>query len=251
MAQKTRLEVCIDSVESAMEAENGGAHRVELCSGLIEGGTTPTLGMFRQVKKVTAIDVFVIIRPRSADFCYDPMEVEVMKENICIFKEAGASGIVLGALTKEGRVDRQLTAELVALARPLPVTFHRAFDMAVDLVQALEDLVELGIERVLTSGGESTCLEGLPMLAQLVKQAANRIIVVPGGGITEKNLDRILSGCQASEFHASCRTRVKNSVMTFRNSSVKMGASLSPAEFSHKVSDASTVSRMMAIADNA
>ncbi|XP_031812101.1 copper homeostasis protein cutC homolog isoform X3 [Sarcophilus harrisii] len=244
------MEVCVDSVESAINAERGGkrgAGRVELCSGLLEGGTTPSMGVLQVIKQCVQIPVFVMIRPRGGDFLYSDREVEVMKADIHLAKLYGADGLVLGALTEDGHVDTELCMELLSSCRPLPVTFHRAFDMVQDPVLALETLLTLGFERVLTSGCDSSALEGLPMIKQLIEQAKGKIVVMPGGGITERNLQRILEGSGATEFHCSARS-ARDSGMKFRNTSVAMGASLSSSEYCSKVTDVAKVRTLTAIA---
>uniref|UniRef100_H7BWV5 Copper homeostasis protein cutC homolog n=1 Tax=Bos taurus TaxID=9913 RepID=H7BWV5_BOVIN len=243
------MEVCVDSVESAVNAERGGAGRIELCSGLLEGGTTPSMGVLQVVKQYVQIPVFVMIRPRGGDFLYSDREVEVMKADIRLAKLYGADGLVFGALTEDGHIDKELCMSLVALCRPLPVTFHRAFDMVHDPVAALETLLTLGFERVLTSGCDSSALEGLPLIKRLIDQAKGRIVVMPGGGITDRNLQRILEGSGATEFHCSARS-ARDSGMKFRNSSVAMGASLSNSEYSLKVTDVTQVRTLNAIAKN-
>jgi copper homeostasis protein len=157
------LEICIDSVEAAMAAQQGGANRVELCADLLEGGTTPSAGTIHLARRSIDIDLNVIIRPRGGDFCYTPVEFEVMKLDIETAKAAGANGVVIGVLNEDGSVDADRTSELVTLARPMSVTFHRAFDMARDPYQALETLIDLGVDRVLTTGQESSVLEGLDL----------------------------------------------------------------------------------------
>ncbi|MGH0136633.1 UNVERIFIED_CONTAM: hypothetical protein FKN15_070040 [Acipenser sinensis] len=249
MADGFLMEVCVDSVESAINAERGGACRIELCSSLLEGGITPSIGLLQVVKQHVQIPVFAMIRPRGGDFLYSDREVEVMKRDIHLCKSHGADGVVLGALSEDGSVDTELCVELLAASRPLPVTFHRAFDMVRDPVVAMETLIALGFERVLTSGGDSSALEGLPLIKRLVEQAKGRIIVVPGGGITERNLQRILEGSGAQEFHCSARSS-KDSAMKFRNSCVNMGAALSTPEYALKVSDVSKIRTLNAIAKN-
>ncbi|XP_034632056.1 copper homeostasis protein cutC homolog isoform X1 [Trachemys scripta elegans] len=244
------MEVCVDSVESAVNAERGGAGRIELCAGLMEGGTTPSMaGLLQVVKQCVRVPVFVMIRPRGGDFLYSDRDLEVMKADTRLAKLHGADGLVFGALTEDGRIDTELCTALLAVCRPLPVTFHRAFDMVHDPLVALETLVSLGFERVLTSGCDSSALEGLPLIKRLTEQAKGRIVVVPGGGITERNLQRILEGSGAPEFHCSARS-ARDSGMKFRNSSVAMGASLSVSEYSLKVADVAKVRTLNAIAKN-
>ncbi|CAG09357.1 unnamed protein product, partial [Tetraodon nigroviridis] len=274
MADSFLMEVCVDSVESAVNAERGGAGRLELCSSLTEGGLTPSLGLLQVVKEYVKIPVYVMVRPRGGDFLYSDQEVQVMRKDIELMKRHGADGLVLGALTEDGRVDAELCMELLGAARPLPVTFHRAFDMAHDPVVTLETLVSLGFQRVLTSGCDTSALEGLPVIKRLVDQAKERILIMPGesefpfytyylifvclldvlllisgGGITERNLLRILEGSGAQEFHCSARSS-KDSAMKFRNNSVAMGASFSAPEYSLKVADVSKIRTLNAIARN-
>ncbi|XP_034519507.1 copper homeostasis protein cutC homolog [Ailuropoda melanoleuca] len=225
------------------------AGRIELCSGLLEGGTTPSMGVLQIVKQCVQIPVFVMIRPRGGDFLYSDREVEVMKADIRLAKLYGADGLVFGALTEDGNIDKELCMSLVAICRPLPVTFHRAFDMVHDPMAALETLLTLGFERVLTSGCDSSALEGLPLIKRLIDQAKGRIVVMPGGGITDRNLQRILEGSGATEFHCSARS-ARDSGMKFRNFSVAMGASLSSSEYSLKVTDVAQVRTLNAIAKN-
>ncbi|NXQ31174.1 CUTC protein, partial [Alaudala cheleensis] len=251
------MEVCVDSVESAVNAERGGAGRIELCAGLVEGGTTPSMGLLQVVKQCVRVPVFVMIRPRGGDFLYSDREVEVMKADIRLAKLHGADGLVFGALTEDGRIDTELCTALLAVCRPLPVTFHRAFDMVHDPLVALETLISLGFERVLTSGCDSSALEGLSLIKRLAEQVWNSVsarcvtwgLFPPGGGITERNLQRILEGSTASEFHCSARS-ARDSGMKFRNPNVAMGASFSAPEYSIKVADVAKVRTLNAIAKN-
>uniref|UniRef100_A0A674HVG5 Copper homeostasis protein cutC homolog n=1 Tax=Terrapene triunguis TaxID=2587831 RepID=A0A674HVG5_9SAUR len=238
------MEVCVDSVESAVNAERGGAGRIELCAGLMEGGTTPSMGLLQVVKQCVRVPVFVMIRPRGGDFLYSDRELEVMKADTRLAKLHGADGLVFGALTEDGRIDTELCTALLAALFGLA-----AFDMVHDPLVALETLVSLGFERVLTSGCDSSALEGLPLIKRLTEQAKGRIVVVPGGGITERNLQRILEGSGAPEFHCSARS-ARDSGMKFRNSSVAMGTSLSVSEYSLKVADVAKVRTLNAIAKN-
>ncbi|XP_032817379.1 copper homeostasis protein cutC homolog [Petromyzon marinus] len=241
------MEVCVDSVESAINAELGGATRIELCANLLEGGTTPSLGLLQVVKQHTQLPVFMMIRPRGGDFLYSEHEVEVMRADIQQACIGGADGIVFGALTELGTIHHDICSELLSRSRPLPATFHRAFDMLLDPMQALEELISLGFKRLLTSGCENTALEGLPLIKKLVQQANRRLIVVPGGGITERNLQRILEGSGATEFHCSARS-TRSSGMEHRNDSVRMGASFGPSEYNLKIADPSRISILNNIA---
>jgi copper homeostasis protein len=216
------LEVCIDSVESAIAAERGGAKRVELCSDLLEGGITPGAGLIACVRRHIAIELFVMIRPRGSDFCYSDFEFEVMKEEIGHARSLGADGVVLGLLDKDGRVDVDRTAQLVELAGPLAVTFHRAIDMTPDLHEALDQVIAAGASRILTSGGAPTVLRGMEEIARMVQSAQGRIAIMPGGGITPANIADLAQATGATEFHSSARTTFASPVR-FRKPGMAMG----------------------------
>ena len=242
------MEVCVDSVESARIATLGGASRLELCGNLSEGGTTPTLGMLRLVKEVVDIPVFVMIRPRGGDFLYSDMEFKVMKEDLQFLKANGADGVVFGILTDEGDIDVQRSTILLQQARPLPITFHRAFDMTRDLDASLDVLMDLGVERVLTSGGSGTALSGLPEIKKLVRKGKGRIVAVPGGGISVNNLSEILTVSGAVEYHCSARSSC-DSLMEYRNTRVRMGASSGSPEYAVMRTDKQLVKSLLAISD--
>jgi copper homeostasis protein len=234
------FEICIDSVEGAIAAQQGGAQRVEMCDNLVEGGTTPSLGTIRVARQNASIAINVIIRPRGGDFCYTPFEFAVMRADILAAKEAGANGIVLGLLLPDGRVDAERTAELVALSRPLPVTFHRAIDLCRDSSEALETLAGLGVARVLTSGRKATALEGAACITGLVKQSAGRVIVMAGGGITAENLPALLAATGVSEVHFSAREPLE-SPMAYRSYDCHMGKAYIPEEYTRKITTAEKV----------
>jgi copper homeostasis protein len=235
-----KIEICVDSVEGAMAAERGGADRVELCDNLFEGGTTPSGGCIKLARERLRIGLQVIIRPRGGDFLYSDTEHAVMLEDIRLAKALGADGVVIGCLTAAGDIDMARTRAMIELARPLNVTFHRAFDMCRDPQQALEDLVQLGADRVLTSGQEASVLEGLDLICALQKQAAGRTIVMPGGGLTARNVRKIAETSGVSEVHLSARSTVE-SKMQHRNGRTFMGGTLRPPEFSWKATDESAV----------
>jgi len=186
----------------------------------------------------------VMIRPRGGDFCYSATEFDIMKLDIVAAKNAGANGIVLGILKADGTVDAARTRELVALARPMSVTFHRAFDMARDPYEAMETLIEIGLDRILTSGQESSVIEGLDLISNLVKKAGDRIIIMPGGGINERNFDKIARQSNAKELHVAALVEVEGP-MEFRNSRCFMGGELRPPEFSILATDATRVRRFV------
>lgn len=234
------IEICVDSIEGALAAERGGADRVELCGSLIEGGTTPSAGCIALTRRVLRIGLQVMIRPRGGDFCYSDLEFASMREDIRMASELGADGVVFGCLTPDGDIDLPRTRELITLSRPLNVTFHRAFDMCRDPRTSLEQLIEAGVDRVLTSGQEENCLEGLDLLTQLHRQANGRIIVMPGGGITPRNIRTIVKATGVSEVHLAARG-VCTSRMSYRNPRCFMGGALHPPEFSWGTTDENSV----------
>ena len=225
-----RFEVCVDDVAGVLAAQEGGADRVELCCALFEGGLTPSAGTVETVRAMSSIDVNVLIRPRGGDFIYDRYEVRAMLRDVEIAAELGVHGVVVGALTEDGDVDVALCRQLVSAAQGLSVTFHRAFDMARRPFDSLEAIVDLGADRLLTSGQEASALEGAPLIADLVAAAADRLIVMPGGGITEHNVLRILDLTGASEIHFSARTSAE-SAARHRNTRVAMGGALRSEEY--------------------
>lgn len=236
MENKINIEVCIDSVESAIIAQNAGAHRVELCDNLLEGGTTPSSATIEFVRKAIKIDLNVIIRPRGGDFLYSKTELEIIKKDIHNAKMLGADGLVFGVLTSDGNIDVAACKSLIEMARPMSVTFHRAFDVCKNPFQALEILIDLGFDRLLTSGQKNKAEEGIELIAELVKLADNKIIIMPGSGINELNFSSLMEKSKAKEFHVSCRSEVE-SKMEYRKEDVKMGAALNYNEFVRKVSD--------------
>jgi copper homeostasis protein len=245
MSREIALEIVIDSVESALAAQAGGAQRVELCANLLEGGTTPSAGMIAEVRAAISIALMVMIRPRGGDFCYSAPEFTVMQHDLRVARELGADGVVFGILTPDGAVDVERMAVLVAQTRPLPVTCHRAFDMTRDPRRALEDLIGLGVDRVLTSGGENSALEGVDLIRELAQQARGRIVVMPGGGITERNISKIVAATGATEIHASGRVTVEGP-MLYRNTRAFMGGALRPPEFTRAVTDTTRIRAMRA-----
>jgi copper homeostasis protein len=216
------LEICVDSVESAAAAESGGAQRVELCCGLMEGGLTPSLGLIRAVRNRINIGVHVMIRPRGGDFFYSEDEIAVMRDDIAQAAQLGVTGVVFGLLTAEGDIDVKRTRDLVELARPMQVTFHRAIDMTRDLTGSLEDVIESGADRVLTSGGEPTALEGRRCLRALMQAARGRIGLMAGGGVRAENVQEIALATGARQFHASLR-RTSPSPIIYRVQKVHLG----------------------------
>jgi copper homeostasis protein len=223
MGSKVRVEVCVDSVASAKAAERGGAARLELCAGIIEGGTTPSAGLIETTRAAVTIDVHVMIRPRGGDFCYDNDEFRIMQRDIELAKKLQADGVVLGILDLDGNVDIARTRQLVHLARPLAVTFHRAFDMTMDLSRALEDVCSSGADRVLTSGGKQKALQAKVLITQLVKQAGDRIVVMAGSGIKPENAADLIEATGVTEIHVGLKSAVESPVR-HRNLSIAMGS---------------------------
>lgn len=244
MVDRPIIEICLESVESVIAAEKGGADRVELCSDLFEGGLTPTIGTVKTALKKSNIKINAMIRPRGGDFCYSDEEFEVMKEDIKAFKETGINGIVFGILTPEGDVDVKRSKEIIELARPLAVTFHRAFDMTRDPYKSLEELIELGVDRVLTSGQEATVPEGADLLEELVQIAGDRIIVMPGCGITERNFPKLREKIKAKEYHIYLPYET-TSKMKFHPGHIYMGGLLRQSEFTITHTSSSRVSDVM------
>ncbi|VEN52640.1 unnamed protein product [Callosobruchus maculatus] len=191
------LEVCVDGLESAVAALNGGADRLELCSSLIEGGLTPTPGMLIQIQNINSrnVPVFCLLRCRPGDFIYAQEEVEVMKEDARILRRHGASGFVFGALSENGDVNMKICREIIKACHPLPVTFHRAFDFCRRPTIEVEVIIDLGFQRILTSGKQRTAQMGVKLIKKLIEQVGNRIVIMPGGGSrSRKTRGRIRGG---------------------------------------------------------
>jgi len=222
MVDQITVEVCVDSVASAQAAERGGAQRVELCSDLLEGGVTPSSGLLGVVRSNVSVGVYPIIRPRPGDFCYSEQEFDTMCRDIEVARSEGADGVVLGMLKTDGHVDIERTRQLVELARPLDVTFHRAFDMSADLFQSLEDVCAAGADRILTSGGEQESLQGMDTLARLVKASRGRIKIMAGGRIGINNAATIIERTGVNEIHVGLATAV-TSPMFHRNPRLSLG----------------------------
>jgi copper homeostasis protein len=202
VSRKYLLEISVETLEAALAAERGGADRIELCGNLSTGGVTPDAELLRAVRAQVRLPIFSMVRPRAGDFVYSGAEFPEMRRSIAGAKESGMNGVVLGVLTKEHRVDVERTRELVEFAKPLPVTYHRAFDEAADLRQALEDVIGGGAKRILTSGGAKCALEGAAALAELVEAAGERIVIVPGAGISARNIEPMAQQTKAREFHS-------------------------------------------------
>ena len=243
------LEICANSVTSVIEASNGGADRVELSDNLYEGGTTPSPGTLIQAKKKASIPVFVIIRPRGGDFCYTDEEMEVMLQDIKIAKELGADGMVLGCLKPDGNVDYEKCARLIEQCGDLPVTFHRAFDMAKDPWEALETIKTLGVNRLLTSGQKNKAIDGAAFLSELREQAGEKLKIMAGGGIHEDNVTKLAQKTGITAFHATLSEFIE-SKMQFRQKEVSMGGLAEIPEYKRKVTSAARVRKVIDLLEN-
>jgi copper homeostasis protein len=238
-------EICVDSATAVRAAREAGANRVELCVALLEGGLTPSRGMIRQARRIDGVGLHVMIRPRGGDFLFDADEMAIMWSDVEAAKDEGADGVVIGLLTREAEIDMARSQALIELARPMSVTFHRAFDMTREPFAALETLIGLAVDRVLTSGQETTVLEGLPLLAELVRRAGSRIVVMPGGGITSRNVERIVSAIKPKEIHFACLDPICSD-MRFRREHVFMGGELRPPEYTRMATSAQAIRTVMA-----
>jgi len=234
------VEVCVDSIQSAIAAKQGGANRLELCDNLGAGGITPSAASIELTRRYVDIDINVIIRPRPGDFCYTELEFEVMKRDVEIAKEMGINGIVVGILTPNGDIDVERMREIIEIARPLSVTFHRAFDMTREPLKALGTLIDLEVDRILTSGQKKSAIKGLELIKDLVKNARDQIIIMPGSGINPENVDKILSISGIKELHLSGRKKV-DSRMMYRNESIYMGGSKESSEYENYYTDENVI----------
>ncbi len=237
------VEACVDSVESALAAEAGGAGRIELCDNLVEGGTTPSAGMIAACRSRVAIPVFVLVRPRGGDFLFTEAEQDVVLRDVVAARERGADGVVVGSLRADGTVNVEQVAALIEAAGPASVTFHRAFDVSRDPAESLDALVSLGVSRVLTSGQAPSALEGAPTLAALVARGAGRIAILAGGGINEENVAQVVAASGVREVHVR-GTTVLESSMRFRSARVSLGKAFVPDDYRRTVTDPERIRRI-------
>lgn len=243
MDQKFRIEVCANSLESSIEAEKGGACRVELCAGIPEGGTTPSYGEIATARETMKIQLNVIIRPRGGDFLYSPLEHRIMLKDIEACRKLNVDGVVIGALNADGDIDMKRCRELIEAAGEMDITFHRAFDMCRDPFESLERVIELGCKRILTSGGKPRAEQGVKLIKELAEQSAGRLSIMPGSGINENNIREIAEATGAKEFHLSLRTSVESG-MRYRNPRINMaGSSLPTDEYIKQVTSAKRVAK--------
>jgi len=249
MVMNYKLEICVDTVESALNAQVAGADRIELCNNLAEGGTTPGFGTIITSRNNLTIGVNVIIRPRGGDFLYTDLEYDIMRRDIDLCGENGVDGIVLGILRSDGSIDVERNARLVEFAKPMTVTFHRAFDMCTNPEISLEDVIDTGAEKLLTSGQKNNVSDGVELIARLVQQAGNRIIIMPGGGLNLSNIDSIARTSKAKEFHLTGR-KIRNSDMVYRKEGISMSGSDELSEFFRKVADTDMIRSIIEILKN-
>jgi copper homeostasis protein len=244
-----KIEVVVYNIESALKALEGGADRIEVCADPGSGGTTPSVGMVEVIRQNVSVDVYAMLRPRAGDFLYSNYEFHSMKRDLWQFQRVSVDGIVFGILNPDGTVDKKRCAELISKARPLKATFHRAFDRAKDPFQALEDCIEVGFDRILTSGQRNTAQEGAQMIADLVSAAQGRISIMAGSGINEKNVSDIVRLSKVQEIHFSA-TSYKESQMRFVNANLRAMGSDADHEFQIRSVDPEIVRSIRRQAEN-
>lgn len=243
-------EVVVYNIESALRAQEGGADRIELCDNPSEGGTTPSYGTIELIRQNINLDVFVMIRPRGGDFYYSSYEYHAMKRDITQCQRLSVDGVVFGILTPEGTLDKKRCRELISRARPLKVTCHRAFDMTQDPLQTLEDCIEAGFDRILTSGMELTAAQGTDVIAKLIKAAGDRIAIMPGSGVNENTVADIVRRTGAREIHFSAFVQ-RPSEMAFKNPRISGMGSDTNAEYMLRTVDPEKVRLIRALAEEA
>jgi copper homeostasis protein len=231
-----KIEVCVDNILSLIKAQNAGADRIELCASLSEGGLTPSYGMLKEARKLAKIPVFVMLRPRRGNFIYTDHELEIMLHDIDMIKSLGFDGIVSGCLSKEAEVNTAQLKILVEYTQPLSFSFHRAFDFCLDPYKSLETLIDCGVQRVLTSGQKTTAIKGKECIQGLIKHADNRIIIMPGSGINDKNFSQFHDFVRASEYHLSA-SEIINSEMRIDQTELNMGSSVTLLENQLKITN--------------
>lgn len=243
------LEIVVYNIESALKAQEGGADRIELCDNPGEGGTTPSFGIIESVRQNVNLDVYVMIRPRGGDFHYTNYEFHSMKRDIYQCQRISVDGIVFGILNADGTLDKKRCKELIDKARPLKVTCHRAFDMTRDPFEALEDCIEVGFDRILTSGHRTTAILGTGLIGELIKKANGRIAIMPGSGVNENTVEEIVLKTGAKEIHFSA-TAFRDSAMQYRNPAIAGMGSEEGSEFKYRTVDPQRVRTMRKIAES-
>jgi len=242
------LEIVVYNIESALKAQEGGADRIELCDNPGEGGTTPSFGIIESVRQNVNLDVYVMIRPRGGDFYYTNYEFHSMKRDIYQCQRISVDGIVFGILNADGTLDKKRCKELIDKARPLKVTCHRAFDMTRDPFEALEDCIEVGFDRILTSGHRTTASLGADLISDLIKKANGRISIMPGSGVNENTVEEIVRKTGATEIHFSA-TAFRDSAMQYRNPAIAGMGSEEGSEFKYRTVDPQRVRAVRILAE--
>lgn len=242
-------EVVVYNIESALRAQEGGADRIELCDNPGEGGTTPSFAMIEQVRQNISMDLYVMIRPRGGDFCYNNYEFHIMKRDLAQCQRLSVDGVVFGILKEDGTLDKERCKELITKSRPLKITCHRAFDMTRDPFEALEDCIEVGFDRILTSGQKPKAMEGVDLITALVKKAAGRIAIMPGSGVNVDTVAEIVKRTAANEIHFSA-TSFKDSVMQFKNPRISTMGDEEGQEFKYRTVDPERVRLIRTLAES-
>jgi copper homeostasis protein len=246
-AHPFKIEICVEGIDGLVAAQEGGADRVELCASLLEGGLTPSMGVIREALRVATIPFHVIIRPRGGDFLYSELEFQSMVEDIKVLRDIGVSGVVIGCLTPDGRIDEARTRILVDAARPMKVTCHRAFDMTEDYREAVEALVRAGVDRVLTSGQRDTAIEGIDILKDTRAIADGRIVIMACGALDAGNIAQVRQATGVDEMHFAALHTIKSG-MAFRNPHVGMGGTAIEREYEITLTDVDAVRATIAAA---
>lgn len=245
-----KVEIVVYNIDSALKAQEGGADRIELCDNPAEGGTTPSFGTIEVVRQNVSMDVFVMIRPRGGDFHYSSYEFHSMKRDIWQCQKASVDGIVFGILNEDGTLDKKRCKELIDKARPLKVTCHRAFDMARDPFEALEDCIEAGFDRILTAGQRAQALDGAPLIGKLAEQANGRIAIMAGSGVNENTVQEIVAKSGVTEIHFSA-TAFKDSAMQYKNARIAGMGSDEGSEFKLRTVDPARIKKIRELAEKA
>ncbi len=240
------IEVCATSIMSAIAAEKGGAKRIELCDNILEGGTTPSAGMIRMATEKLNLDVCVLIRPRGGDFLYNNIEFEQIKQDILIAKQLNADGVVIGILDKDGLVDMVRMEELISLAKPMQVVFHRAFDMCSEPYIVLNQLIELKVDRLLTSGQKNTAIEGAELIRELITIARGRIEIMPGSGINTENFSELIIKTGATNYHLTGRSIVRSG-MDYQQNIVLLNSLNKDADYAWQETDVNIIREIVRI----
>lgn len=245
-----KLEVVVYNIESALKAQEGGADRIELCDNPGEGGTTPSFGVIEAVRQNVNLDVYVMIRPRGGDFHYSNYEFHCMKRDIDQCQKISVDGVVLGILNADGTIDKKRCKELIERAKPMKVTCHRAFDMTRDPFEALEDCIEVGFDRILTSGYQTSAIKGVTLIAELVSRSKGRISIMPGAGVNEETVEPIVDVTGAQEIHFSA-IGSRDSGMKYRNAAIVGMGTEEGSEFKLRTVNPDRVRKMRELAERA